>query len=147
MSNTEFAWAISLAPDRQPAVAIRESVLSDFNGLRRHFGSREPRRFFSNPAVPSQRPAPRARERRMGTISFRASTKPKNSEKRNERLAIRNETKRMPCRKSLESLSSPNRSFRGIVCFQWVDHHFVSRFFTCRSRVVDEKCEAGRQAF
>jgi hypothetical protein len=58
-----------------------------------------------------------------------ASTKPKKQEKRNERFAERNESFRMPDRKSLKSLSALNQSFRGIVCFQWVNGHFISRFF------------------
>ena len=33
-----------------------------------------------------------------------------------------------PCRKSLKSLKALNQRFRGIVCFQWVDPHFVSPF-------------------
>jgi hypothetical protein len=59
-----------------------------------------------------------------------ASSKPKKREKRNERFAERNESFRMPDRKSLNSLRALNQSFRGIVCFQWVNRLFVSRFFT-----------------
>jgi hypothetical protein len=65
---------------------------------------------------------------------------PRAKTKRTLRHAKRNETKRIPGRKSLESLSALNRSFRGIVCLQWVNRRFISRFFTYRSRV---ECEAG----
>jgi hypothetical protein len=82
------------------------------------------------PTQPPSRPrGPNGKGERRGAISFRATTRPKNSEKRNERFAMRNETKRIPGRKSLESLSALNQSFRGIVCFQLVNRLFVSRFF------------------
>ena len=49
----------------------------------------------------------------------------------------RDETLRIPRNKSLKSLWALNRRFRGIVCFQRLDCHFVSPF--SRMRRVDEK--------
>ena len=53
---------------------------------------------------------------------LRACTKPK----RNADFAKRNETFRSAGRKLLESRWSPNQSFHGFVCFQWLDPVFVS---------------------
>jgi hypothetical protein len=48
--------------------------------------------------------------------------------KRNAHFATRNKTFHEPGRKSLESLWAPNQSFRGFVCFQWLNPVFVSPF-------------------
>jgi hypothetical protein len=116
-----------------PTGAICDFVFSDFNGLRRHFGSRA----WSE----GQR-----RQEDKGVISF--GLRPgKISEKRNERFAMRNETKRIPGRKSLESLWALNQPFRGPVCFQRVNRRFISRFFTYQSRIDHDRCEAGLIGF
>jgi hypothetical protein len=49
-------------------------------------------------------------------------------QKRNESFAKRNESFRTAGLKSLKSLCVLNQSFRGIVCFQWVNCPFVSPF-------------------
>jgi hypothetical protein len=53
----------------------------------------------------------------------------RNSEKY---FAMRNETFRIPDRKSLKSLLTSNQWFRGIVCFQWLTPVFVSPFSQVR---------------
>jgi hypothetical protein len=53
-----------------------------------------------------------SQKRRKRKVSFRR-TKPNVSQE---------------CRKSLTCLKALNQRFRGIVCFQWVDAHFVSPF-------------------
>jgi hypothetical protein len=50
-----------------------------------------------------------------------------NQQKRNESFANRNETFRVADPKSLKSLMVLNQRFRGIVCFQSLNHVFVSR--------------------
>ena len=53
--------------------------------------------------------------------------------RKRKRKLISRGNKRFACaRKSLKSLWAPNQSFRGIVCFQWLNSVFVSPF----SRVV-----------
>ena len=49
---------------------------------------------------------------------------------REDRFAMRNERFRRTRRKSLQSLRALNHEFRGIVCFQRVRCHFVSRLFS-----------------
>jgi hypothetical protein len=51
-------------------------------------------------------------------------------QKREVRFAMRNERFRRTRRKSLQSLRALNHEFRGIVCFQRVRCHFVSRLFS-----------------
>jgi hypothetical protein len=71
--------------------------------------------------------------RRASAVSFRASTRRKNSESERNCFAERNERFRDGGRKSLESLGREIREFRRIVYFQWVEQHFVSRFAACDS--------------
>jgi hypothetical protein len=58
---------------------------------------------------------------------FRASAKGKTSE--NDRIPFRRAKRTIshPGRKSLISLRVRNAGFRRIVCFQWLNRHFVSR--------------------
>ena len=62
-----------------------------------------------------------------GTFRFGRRRGPK-QQKRNESFAKRNESFRTAGLKSLKSLCALNQSFRGIVCFQWVNCLFVSPF-------------------
>ena len=80
-----------------------------------------------------------------GVISFSGFGQAKSA--KNETNVSPCETKRIPGRKSLESLWALNQSFRGLVCFQWVNRRFISRFFTYRSRIDQDKCEAGLMGF
>jgi hypothetical protein len=81
-----------------------------------------------------------------GPISFQASTKPKNREKRNEYFVMRDERFRILDTKSLKSLRAPNQGFRGIVCFQTLNRHFVSRFRRMLSLDPKRSCLADRGA-
>jgi hypothetical protein len=62
-----------------------------------------------------------------GSLRFRSGEAQKGQEG-SARFAKRNETLRSASRKSLESLSAANQSFRGFVCFQGLKSHFVSPF-------------------
>jgi hypothetical protein len=61
----------------------------------------------------------------------------KTSENERNCFAERNQGFRDEGRKSLRSLGARNQGFRRIVCFQWVDRHFVSR--SRRMRSLDSK--------
>jgi hypothetical protein len=89
---------------------------------------------------------PRGKGDRRTRGSFRSGFGQAKSAK-NETNVSPCETKHIPGRKSLESLWALNQSFRELVCFQWVNRRFISRFFTSRSRIDHDKCEAGLMGF
>jgi hypothetical protein len=91
-------------------MAISEFILSDSKGLRRHFR-----------VVVA--PTPFVPQGAARTLQYAPSRR-----SRNAHFALRNETFRRAWRKSLKSLWVPNRAFRGIVCFQWLNWRFVSPF-------------------
>jgi hypothetical protein len=99
-------------------LALSESVLSVFNGLRRHF--RVTATVQAPPPDALIRPGPATGR----YVSLLASTEPK----RRARFARRNETFRGSHRKSLKSLRVANQQFREIVCFQGREPLFVSPF-------------------
>ena len=68
-----------------------------------------------------------ARTRRSVRFALGADEGQK-QQKRNESFAKRNESFRSAGLTSLKSLCALNQSFRGIVCFQWVNCLFVSPF-------------------
>jgi hypothetical protein len=67
------------------------------------------------------------------------------SEKQNERFAMRDETH--PGAQVIGIVVGADQSCSGLVCFQWVDRRFISRFFTYRSRIDHDKREAGLMGF
>jgi hypothetical protein len=81
----------------------------------------QPAAFSAPPGAPFEAASRRLRARRL-----------EKRPGRNAHFAARNETFRTAWHKSLKSLWAPNQSFRGIVCFQWLNSVFVSPF----SRVV-----------
>jgi hypothetical protein len=67
-----------------------------------------------------------------------------NGENETLRFAKRNEAFRSAGLKSLKSSWPLNHAFRGIVCFQWVDPHFVSHRFALRLSVQEICLHCGR---
>jgi hypothetical protein len=96
--------------------AICESISSDSNGLRRHFRAAEPR--TSAARAPSRR-------RSRGHFALGLDeTEDQQKQRDSFRGAKRSVSRRG--RKSLRSLTRAKWSFRGILCFQSLDSHFVS---------------------
>jgi hypothetical protein len=99
--------------------------INDFMGLT------PPLRNFFRVELPSrprsEAPEARERRRRLGRCVSGADEAQK-QRKRKESFAKRNERFRDAGRKSLKSLGCEIGLFRQIVCFQWVNRLFVSRF-------------------